>query len=128
MSALTRWRFGRKRRLVMAVTCVPLSPCFLALPLRQMMLPFIGPLPVSSQNPAITMLFLVLGREKLAVQSVAASSIYRAHLITTTNNCGKRNAAYSYPRVIHRSEESPQELLPAASVNNSAPENSWIAS
>ena len=32
----------------------------------------------------------------------------------------KRSAAYSYPRVIHRSEESPQELLPAASVNNSA--------
>jgi hypothetical protein len=30
--------------------------------------------------------------------------------------------AYSYPRVIHRSEESPQELLPAASVNNSAAE------
>jgi len=28
--------------------------------------------------------------------------------------------AYSYPRVIHRSEESPQELLPTASVNNSA--------
>ena len=28
--------------------------------------------------------------------------------------------AYSYPRVIHRSEESPEELLPAASVNNSA--------
>jgi len=28
--------------------------------------------------------------------------------------------SYSYPRVIHRSEESPQELLPAASVNNSA--------
>jgi len=30
------------------------------------------------------------------------------------------SAAYSNPRVIHRSEESPQELLPAASVNNSA--------
>jgi len=28
--------------------------------------------------------------------------------------------AYSYPRVIHRSEESPEGLLPAASVNNSA--------
>jgi hypothetical protein len=28
--------------------------------------------------------------------------------------------AYSSPRVIHRSEESPQGLLPAASVNNSA--------
>jgi hypothetical protein len=28
--------------------------------------------------------------------------------------------AYSFPRVIHRSEESPQGLLPAASVNNSA--------
>ena len=31
-------------------------------------------------------------------------------------------AAYSSPRVIHKSEESPQELLPAASVNNSAAE------
>jgi hypothetical protein len=30
--------------------------------------------------------------------------------------------AYSFPRVIHRSEESPEELLPAASVNNSAAE------
>src|ERR1039458_3298177 len=28
--------------------------------------------------------------------------------------------AYSSPRVIHRSEESPKDLLPAASVNNSA--------
>ena len=28
--------------------------------------------------------------------------------------------AYSYPRVIHRSEESPEDPLPAASVNNSA--------
>src|SRR6185503_9791870 len=28
--------------------------------------------------------------------------------------------AYSYPRVIHRSEESPKDPLPAASVNNSA--------
>ena len=28
--------------------------------------------------------------------------------------------AYSPPRVIHRSEESPEGLLPAASVNNSA--------
>src|SRR5439155_19224875 len=33
---------------------------------------------------------------------------------------GHWSAAYSSPRVIHRSEESPQELLPAASVNNSA--------
>ena len=33
---------------------------------------------------------------------------------------GAQATAYSYPRVIHRSEESPQELLPAASVNNSA--------
>ena len=38
---------------------------------------------------------------------------------------GNRRAdkAYSCPRVIHRSEESLQELLPAASVNNSAPKN-----
>ena len=28
--------------------------------------------------------------------------------------------AYSYPRVIHRSQESPKDLLAAASVNNSA--------
>src|SRR6185437_8573405 len=43
-----------KRRLVMAVTCVPIPPAFLALPLRQIMLPFIGRLPVSSQILAIT--------------------------------------------------------------------------
>jgi hypothetical protein len=30
---------------------------------------------------------------------------------------------HSYPRVIHRSEESPPDLLPAASVNNSAAES-----
>src|SRR5207302_8742601 len=53
ISALTRWRFGRNRRLVMAVTCVPMPPCFLGLPLRQMMLPFIGPLPVNSQIRSI---------------------------------------------------------------------------
>jgi hypothetical protein len=35
---------------------------------------------------------------------------------------GLKPMAYSYPRVIHRSEESPQELLPTASVNNSAAE------
>ena len=42
-----------KRRLVMAVMCVPMPPCFLGLPLRQMMLPFIGRLPVNSQIRAI---------------------------------------------------------------------------
>ena len=36
------------------------------------------------------------------------------------SNPALKRWAYSYPRVIHRSEESPQELLPAASVNNSA--------
>src|SRR5881397_1935566 len=54
MSAFTRCKFGRKRRLVIAVMCVPMPPCFLGLPLRQMMLPFIGPLPVNSQILAIT--------------------------------------------------------------------------
>src|SRR5277367_4646960 len=42
-----------KRRLVMAVTCVPMPPFFFALPLRQMWLPFIGPVPVNSQILAI---------------------------------------------------------------------------
>lgn len=42
-----------KRRLVMAVTCVPMPPFFLALPLRQMMEPLMGPLPVNSQIRAI---------------------------------------------------------------------------
>src|SRR5215472_9701331 len=37
----------------MAVICVPMPPCFLGLPLRQMMLPLRGPLPVSSQMRAI---------------------------------------------------------------------------
>ena len=42
--------------------------------------------------------------------------------IQSTDGLSEPNAdkAYSNPRVIHRSEESPQELLPAASVNNSA--------
>jgi len=42
------------------------------------------------------------------------------HADSNATNRGPRSTAYSYPRVIHRSEESPQELLPAASVNNSA--------
>src|SRR5262245_25106978 len=42
----------------MAVICVPMPPAFLALPLRQIMLPFIGPFPVSSQTLAITLAFL----------------------------------------------------------------------
>src|SRR5882762_2054087 len=37
----------------MAVTCVPIPPLFFDLPLRQMMLPFIGRLPVNSQIRAI---------------------------------------------------------------------------
>jgi len=36
------------------VMCVPMPPDFLALPERQMMLPFIGRLPVNSQILAIT--------------------------------------------------------------------------
>ncbi|SPE50628.1 exported hypothetical protein [Verrucomicrobia bacterium] len=44
---------GKNRRLVMAVMCVPMPPLFLDLPLRQMMLPFIGPLPVNSHFLAI---------------------------------------------------------------------------
>jgi hypothetical protein len=38
----------------MAVTWVPMPPDFFALPLRQMMLPLMAPLPVSSQRLAIT--------------------------------------------------------------------------
>ena len=34
--------------------------------------------------------------------------------------------AYSPPRVIHRSEESPEGLLPAASVNNSAARKDFL--
>src|SRR6516164_7964620 len=37
----------------MAVMCVPMPPCFFGLPLRQMMLPLRGPLPVNSQMRAI---------------------------------------------------------------------------
>src|SRR5579862_3964459 len=57
MRALTRWRLGKNRRFVIAVTCVPIPPDFLALPLRQMMLPFIGRFPVTSQILAITISF-----------------------------------------------------------------------
>jgi hypothetical protein len=41
----------------MAVICVPMPPVFFDLPLRQIMLPFIGPLPVNSQILAIQILF-----------------------------------------------------------------------
>jgi hypothetical protein len=41
------------RRFVIAVTWVPIPPLFLDLPLRQMMLPFIGRFPVNSQIRAI---------------------------------------------------------------------------
>jgi hypothetical protein len=50
------------RRLVMAVMCVPMPPTFLALPLRQIILPFIGPLPVNSQNLPIKCLSLIKAR------------------------------------------------------------------
>src|SRR5436309_1596238 len=53
----------------MAVMCVPMPPLFLALPLRQMMLPFIGPLPVSSQNLAIQFLFSFKQRRKYHPQA-----------------------------------------------------------
>src|SRR5579884_705531 len=67
MSALTRCRLGMKRRLVMAVTCVPMPPFFFALPLRQMWLPFIGPVPVISQNFDIK--FLIFQKERRTYQS-----------------------------------------------------------
>src|SRR5215469_11995079 len=63
MSALTRWMFTRNLRLVMAVTCVPIPPDFFALPERQMMLPFIGRLPVNSQMRAIKFLSLKSRKE-----------------------------------------------------------------
>src|SRR5882672_5850201 len=58
----------------MAVTCVPMPPTFLALPLRQMMLPFIGRLPVNSQIRAITIL-CSKGAQKVAIQRDVASVI-----------------------------------------------------
>src|ERR1043165_1235620 len=53
MTAFTRCKLGMNRRLVMAVTCVPMPPFFLALPLRQICEPLMGPLPVNSQIRAI---------------------------------------------------------------------------
>lgn len=50
-------------RLVIAVMCVPMPPCFFGLPLRQMMLPLRGPTPVSSQILAIIILFQIKAAE-----------------------------------------------------------------
>src|ERR1035437_229078 len=44
----------------------------------------------------------------------------QSHPKATTKPSQSHPKAYSSPRVIHRSEESPKDLLPAASVNNSA--------
>jgi alpha-L-fucosidase 2 len=54
----------------MAVTCVPIPPAFFALPLRQMMLPFMGRLPVNSQIRAITITFDSKEREKYHLRAV----------------------------------------------------------
>src|ERR1700733_346866 len=43
-------RFGWKTRGVLAVTCVPIPPFFLALPLRRMLVPRVGTAPVISQS------------------------------------------------------------------------------
>ena len=60
---LIHWRFGRNKRDVMLVMCVPMPPLFLDWPLRLMMLPLVGRLPVIAQIRA--MVFLELkGRSK----------------------------------------------------------------
>lgn len=60
---LIHCKFGRKRRVVMLVTCVPMPPLFLDWPLRLMILPLVGRLPVIAQIRA--MVFLELkGRSK----------------------------------------------------------------
>lgn len=63
MTAFTRCKLGKKRLFVMAVTCVPMPPLFFDLPLRQMMLPLRGRLPVSSQILAIISLAIKGGED-----------------------------------------------------------------
>src|SRR6185436_10435311 len=72
MRALTRCRFGMKRRLVIAVMCVPMPPFFFALPLRQIWLPLMDPFPVSSQILDIKFL-LFQERVKVAISRDVAS-------------------------------------------------------
>lgn len=50
----TRCRFGRNLRLVVLVTWVPMPPLFLDWPLRWMMEPVVGRLPVIAQILAMT--------------------------------------------------------------------------
>jgi hypothetical protein len=45
-----------KRRLVVAVMCMPMPPFFLALPLRHIWLPLVGRVPVNSQILDISVL------------------------------------------------------------------------
>ena len=61
------------RRFVMAVTCVPMPPDFFDLPLRQMMLPLMGPFPVNSQILAINSVVSIQGARKVATKYVLAS-------------------------------------------------------
>ena len=51
---LTRWRFGRNFRFVVFVMCVPIPPLFFVWPLRWMMEPVVGRLPVIAQILAMT--------------------------------------------------------------------------
>lgn len=50
----TRCTFGRNLRLVVLVTCVPMPPLFFACPLRWMIEPVVGRLPVIAQILAMS--------------------------------------------------------------------------
>src|SRR4051812_33808774 len=83
-----RWRLGKKRRLVIAVTCVPIPPFFFALPLRQMWLPLIGPFPVNSQILAIN----VVKRAQTIMVARALSRVMFDFPIFSERSCGLSGA------------------------------------
>src|SRR4051812_43558246 len=102
-----------KRRLVMAVTCVPIPPDFFDLPLRQMMLPFMGRFPVNSQIFDITISF---EKEpvKLPVISRVARIISRNFAVRTSGSMAVREDQTESPHnPSFHSDETPPFESPA---------------
>jgi hypothetical protein len=72
--------------LVMAVTCVPMPPDFFDLPERQMMLPFIGRLPVNSQMRDIKF-FQLKGRTEWPAARAKARTFFLNFFVSAPRIC-----------------------------------------
>src|ERR1035441_4165561 len=94
--------FTRNLRLVIAVMCVPMPPDFLALPERQIMLPFIGRLPVNSQMRAINFSFVKEPQRISANPGVTSSFSGNSACLCRAPNVSSRLNFYGHTKTFCR--------------------------